>query len=157
MPSLLSASLHGLFHFIALPLASFTQHVTIEFGSPHIFHVEFLLHGLGCCEPDGPGIRTDGSRHFCRLSLYWVVLLSCRCYCQFCKLTLYWVAFGSRLGCAKLVLARTLCSTRVYMICLHGKTCMGRRSWCVAGSPLLFRPSVCSRPSAIPGCGVLTT
>ena len=61
--------------FIALPPFGFMQHVIISFGYPHIFQVESLLHGLGCCQPDGHVIRTERPRHMCTLCLYWVALV----------------------------------------------------------------------------------
>ena len=75
-------------------------------------------------------------------------------YYQFCKLTLYWVAFVSRLGCAKLVFARILCSTRVCMIYVHGRHVWVREAG--AWQQVILRAIMCSRSSAVPGCGVFT-
>ena len=65
------------------------------------------------------------------------------------------IAFVSRLGCAKLVFARILCSTRECMIYVHG-----RHLWVQEAGvrqQVIIRAVRCSRSSVIPGCGVLTT
>ena len=74
---------------------------------------------------------------------------------MFRKLTPYGVAFVSRLGRAKLVFARILCSTRVCMIYVHGRHVWVREAgvW----QQVIIRAVMCSRSSVIPGCGVLTT
>ena len=98
---------------------------------------ESISGRLGCC-------GSDKASNYILLKGYY----------QFCKLTLYRVAFVSRLGCAMLVFARILCSTRVCMLYVHGRHVWVRGAG--AWQQTILRVVMCSRSSVVPVCGVLT-